>query len=99
MQKTAFFLKKDVYLLVYHLQQMLYNCISIRQFSKLHIVGHNHYEWGWKMEDKRYEIVWRCKELIFCGCKHDRGCPERCKCIQASLPCTPLFNCGGDCER
>ena len=21
------------------------------------------------------------------------------KCIQASLPCTPLFNCGGDYER
>ena len=61
---------------------MLYNCISIRQFTKLHIVGHNHYEWGWKMEDKRYEIVWRsipeaskmCNELICCGWKHDRGC-------------------------
>ena len=35
--------KKDVYLMVYTLQQMLYNCISIGQFTKLHIVGHNHY--------------------------------------------------------
>ena len=29
--------------MVYHLQQILYNCISIGQFTKLHIVGHNHY--------------------------------------------------------
>ena len=41
--EKSFFQKKDVYLMVYHLQHMLYNCISIWQFTKLHIVGHNHY--------------------------------------------------------
>ena len=41
--EKSFFLKKDVYLMVYHLQQMLCNCISIGQFTKLHTVGHNHY--------------------------------------------------------
>ena len=63
-------------------------------------------EWGWKMEDKHYETVWTsipeaskmCNELIRCGCKHDKGCQGRCKCIEASLPCTALCNCGGDCK-
>ena len=39
-----------------------------------------------------------CNELIRCGCKHDKGCQGRCKCIEASLPCTALCNCGGDCK-
>ena len=41
--EKSFFQKKDVYLMVYHLQHMLYSCISVWQFTKLHIVGHNHY--------------------------------------------------------
>ena len=64
-------------------------------------------EWGWKMEGKHYEIIWTSipeaskmgNELICCGCKYEKGCQGRCKCIQASLPCTALFNCGGHCER
>ena len=39
-----------------------------------------------------------CNELIYCGCKHDRGCQGCCKCIQASLLCAALCNCEGDCE-
>ena len=40
-----------------------------------------------------------CNELIRWGSKHDKGCQGRCKYIQASLPCTALCNCEGDCER
>ena len=43
MKNRAFFKKKDVYMMLYHLQQMLYNCISLEKFTKLHIVRHNHY--------------------------------------------------------
>ena len=64
-------------------------------------------EWGWKMEAKHYEIAWTsipegskmCNDLIRCGWKHDKDCQGPCKCIQISLPCTALCNCGGDCER
>ena len=36
-----------------------------------------------------------CYELIHCSCK--QGCRGRCKCMKASLRCTALCNCGGNC--
>ena len=41
--EKSFFQKKDVHLMLYQLQQMLYNCISTGQFTKLHVAGHHHY--------------------------------------------------------
>ena len=63
--------------------------------------------WGWSLSDEIYQIVWTtipeaskiCNELVRCGCKQEKGCRGRCKCIKASLPCTALCTCGGDCER
>ena len=63
-------------------------------------------EWGWRKADG-YEIVWTklpeaakiCQELVRYGCQSEKGCRGRCKCIKASLKCTALCKCGGDCER
>ena len=63
-------------------------------------------EWGWEMKDKYCKIVWTSipeafkmwNEVIRCGCNHKKGCQGRSKCIQASLPCTAFFKCGGHCE-
>lgn len=63
--------------------------------------------WGWKSQDSLYEVVWttlpeaskKCQELIRCGCNPEKGCKGRCKCANASLRCTALCKCGGDCER
>ena len=62
-------------------------------------------DWGWKLNQQKYEIEWTilpevskiCKELIKCGCK--KGCTGRCKCKQASLKCTELCKCRGDCNE
>ena len=62
-------------------------------------------DWGWKMiKQDQWEPLWTteseasdiCKELVKCGCK--KGCRGNCKCIKASLRCTDLCNCGGDCD-
>ena len=63
--------------------------------------------WGWTKQEG--ETVWKplwttlpqadhsCYELIRCGCK--KGCKTRCKCVIASLQCTALCQCGGDCVQ
>ena len=40
-----------------------------------------------------------CQELLKCGCKSDKGCTRRCKCVRSELQCTALCNCSGLCER
>ena len=40
-----------------------------------------------------------CQELLKCGCKSERGCAGRCKCVKAELPCTALCNCAGLCDQ
>ena len=61
--------------------------------------------WGWiKTDDGLYEPHWTtlpeasktCYELISCGCK--KGCRSRCKCKKASLKCTALCVCEGECS-
>jgi len=61
-------------------------------------------EWGWnKKSDGGWNITWTtlpeaseaCRELLRCGCKN--GCRARCKCHKASLQCTALCQCGGQC--
>ena len=60
--------------------------------------------WGWQLENSRWVSYWTtlpqakdsCYELIRCGCKV--GCRGRCKCRKASLTCTGLCNCGGNCN-
>jgi hypothetical protein len=39
----------------------------------------------------------KCQELVRCSCK--KGCSNKCKCLKASLTCTPLCFCGGDCTQ
>ena len=64
-------------------------------------------DWGWTLSGENYETVWTtipeaskiCSELVRCGCKQEKGCRGRCKCVKASLPCTALCKCGADCER
>ena len=98
---TANALKLHIYMAIY---QALY-CWA-QSLCKIPSLPHS-CEGGWKMKDKHCKIVWTsipetfkmCNELIRCGCKHKKGCQGRCKCIQASLPYTALFNCGGHCER
>ena len=61
-------------------------------------------EWGWTNPDA-WKLFWTtpdeannsCRELIRCGCK--QRCTGRCKCVKASLLCTALCLCGGDCDR
>ena len=62
-------------------------------------------DWGWKIEDNILQPLWTtlpeaakaCYELIHCGCK--TNCHGRCKCVQASLQCTALCACNGECNR
>ena len=61
--------------------------------------------WGWKVEENTFKVVWTilpeasqiCKELVRCNCKSQKGCSGRCKCKKASLQCTELCKCGGEC--
>ena len=63
-------------------------------------------EYGWKQEENgQFSIQWItkpeasaiCRELISCGCNPAKGCKGRCKCKKASLKCTALCKCEGDC--
>lgn len=62
-------------------------------------------EWGWQQSSTGcWEPRWTtlpeatdaCRELLRCGCK--KGCGGHCKCLKASLKCTALCHCGGQCE-
>ncbi|KAJ8397883.1 hypothetical protein AAFF_G00435720 [Aldrovandia affinis] len=62
-------------------------------------------EWGWVQSDNGWGICWTtlpeateaCRQLITCGCK--KGCKGQCKCVKATLQCTALCHCVGDCTR
>jgi len=62
-------------------------------------------EWGWCKDEDKWLPLWMtipqvsqtCHELLHCSCK--KGCTARCKCVKASLPCTCLCQCDGECER
>ena len=65
-------------------------------------------EWGWtRSESDVWQPLWStlpeaskvCQELVKCGCKAERGCKGRCKCLKAGMSCTALCKCGGECER
>ena len=65
-------------------------------------------EWGWeKGPQALWQPLWTtvpqasksCQELLRCGCKSDKGCTGRCKCVRAQLQCTALCYCGGLCDR
>ena len=62
-------------------------------------------DWGWhRSDDGPYTPLWTtlpetpktCYELVSCGCK--KGCRNRCKCNKASLECTGLCFCEGECQ-
>lgn len=65
--------------------------------------------WGWKKEQSGTSTTWTplwstlapasatCIELLCCGCT--KGCHGRCKCRRASLKCTDLCKCAGDCSN
>ena len=61
-------------------------------------------EWGCQRDDKSWTPVWTtlpqmkdtCYALIRCSCK--TACTRLCKCVKASLACTGLCNCGGNCN-
>ncbi|KAK4304447.1 hypothetical protein Pmani_023602 [Petrolisthes manimaculis] len=56
-------------------------------------------DWGWKLTNNVWSVVWStrpqiadsCKELTKCGCRQE--CRGRCKCYKLSLPCTALCSC------
>lgn len=60
-------------------------------------------DFGWRKENDCMKPFWTtlpsaavsCDELISCGCK--TSCRGLCKCFRASLPCTALCGCDGDC--
>jgi len=60
-------------------------------------------DWGWKRDVSTWIPLWTtlpeatdtCYELVHCSCK--KGCTNRCKCKKASLTCTALCGCAGDC--
>lgn len=62
-------------------------------------------EWGWVQSDNGWKIYWTtlpeateaCRQLITCGCK--KGCRGQCKCVKASLQCTALCHCIGECTQ
>ena len=65
-------------------------------------------EWGWtRSESDVWQPLWStlpeasklCQELVKCGCKDERGCKGRCKCLTAGMSCTALCKCGGECTR
>ena len=65
-------------------------------------------EWGWvKVSNDMWAPLWMtipqasqsCQELLKCGCKSEKDCAGRCKCVKAELPCTALCNCAGLCDR
>ena len=64
-------------------------------------------EWGWvKVANDMWAPLWMtipqalqsCQELLKCGCKSERGCAGRCKCVKAELTCAALCNCAGMCN-
>ena len=65
-------------------------------------------QWGWQRgPSNAWQPLWMtipqasqsCQELLKCGCKSEKGCTGRCKCVRAELPCTSLCQCGGLCNR
>ena len=63
-------------------------------------------EWGWlQTTEGSWKVKWTtlaeashaCRELLRCACK--KGCRGQCKCLKASLQCTGLCLCGGQCDR
>lgn len=62
-------------------------------------------DWGWTWSDDRWSPVWTtlpeasksCHELIHCGCR--KSCRGLCKCYKASLQCTALCHCAGNCHQ
>ena len=65
-------------------------------------------DWGWmKSSSDSWEPRWStlpqasrcCLEFLKCGCRPEKGCRGRCKCVRAEVLCTALCKCGGDCDR
>ena len=61
-------------------------------------------DWGWETNKAgTWQPLWSllpqasssCQELLKCGCK--KGCQRNCKCKKASLKCTALCYCRGEC--
>ena len=62
-------------------------------------------DWGWDDKDEGWTPVWTtlteaskaCHELIHCSCR--KSCKGLCKCFKASLQCTALCYCAGNCHQ
>ena len=62
-------------------------------------------DWGWIKTSGMYEPLWTtlpeaskvCRELVSCQCQE--GCIKKCKCKKATLECTPLCACDGECSQ
>ena len=84
--------------MVYHLQQILYNCISIEQFMW------DSCEWGWKMEDKHYKLYghpfWRLPKCVMNLFDVAANMTKVVKdIVKVYLLCTAVCDCGGNCEH
>jgi hypothetical protein len=61
--------------------------------------------WGWKLSNDDWIPLWTtfgeasksCRELVKCGCR--KACRGVCTCRKASLQCSALCFCGGDCHQ
>ena len=58
-------------------------------------------EWGWtRSESDTWQPRWTtlpeaskiCQELVKCGCRAEKGCKGRCKCVKAGMPCMLFAN-------
>jgi len=62
-------------------------------------------KFGWVLDGETFKPLWTtlpslsesCDELISCGCK--TSCKGQCKCTRASLVCTAVCACDGDCFK
>ena len=61
--------------------------------------------WGWEQKDGSWKAKWTtlgqaqeaCYELIHCNCR--KACRGLCKCYKASLQCTAMCRCEGQCYQ
>ena len=62
-------------------------------------------DWGWVSDGGEWRPFWMtlqeitksCQQLVKCGCK--KGCRGGCSCRKASLRCTALCKCPGECAN
>lgn len=88
-----------------HIKRASYQSNCWKQCLTTHYELPSPADWGWRKDITGWQPLWTtlpqasetCYELIHCGCK--KGCTGLCKCLKASLKCTALCACSGECSH